>query len=488
MADAADATPALLPHSPTAVEGMDARIVQRLRDVPAAVVPDLPRGEGWLIVELTGDSVAEVRRPGAAACWPTPARWTPSWSPTSAEAAAIWRIREDGAGLAARTSDGRPAHAGWEDAAVPVERLGAYLRGFEALLDEHGLQCVPYGHFGDGCIHGRIDFPFGSGPGPRPGALPGLHRGRRPAGRRARRLDVRRARRRAGPQRAAAAHVLPRRPRAVRAGQGGVRPRRRAQPRRPGAAGAARRRRPHRRRAAEARRAWRWPTGTTAGTSPPPSTGAPAWASAAPTCRPPAVSCARPGGPPARRRTPPAAGRACCRRCSPPADRSGTGARPRCTTPSTSACPARAAPATAPPAWTWPPTRPRCCTSPTGAGCARASHYTLGRLPHVGRPRRPHAPAGQRRARVPARRPAGQVVGRDGPAPRRAPVRPAHLPRSSGPTRPVATWPRTGGRRWRCGWTRSPTTSRRRWRSPPPACSRRPATGCRCRARTPAAG
>src|SRR5207245_192228 len=60
MAEAADATPALLPHRPTAVEGLDARIVQRLRDVPAAVVPELPRGEGWLIVELTGDSPAEI--------------------------------------------------------------------------------------------------------------------------------------------------------------------------------------------------------------------------------------------------------------------------------------------------------------------------------------------------------------------------------------------------------------------------------------------
>src|SRR3712207_2074289 len=60
MADAADATPGLLPHGPTAVEGLDQRIVQRLRDVPAAVVPDLPRGDGWLIVELTGDSLAEV--------------------------------------------------------------------------------------------------------------------------------------------------------------------------------------------------------------------------------------------------------------------------------------------------------------------------------------------------------------------------------------------------------------------------------------------
>jgi FAD/FMN-containing dehydrogenase/Fe-S oxidoreductase len=163
MADAADATPALLPHSPAAVEGMDARIVQRLRDVPAAVVPDLPRGEGWLMVELTGDTVAEVvDRAGRVLA---DAGALDSLVVTDpAEAAALWRIREDGAGLAARTSDGRPAHAGWEDAAVPVERLGTYLRGFEALLDEHGLQCVPYGHFGDGCIHGRIDFPFGSGP------------------------------------------------------------------------------------------------------------------------------------------------------------------------------------------------------------------------------------------------------------------------------------------------------------------------------------
>jgi FAD/FMN-containing dehydrogenase/Fe-S oxidoreductase len=162
MADAADATPALLPHSPTAVEGMDARIVQRLRDVPAAVVPDLPRGEGWLIVELTGDSVAEVTAKAQGVL--ADAGALDSLVVTDvAEAAALWRIREDGAGLAARTSDGHPAHAGWEDAAVPVERLGAYLRDFEALLDTHGLQGLPYGHFGDGCVHVRIDFPFGSG-------------------------------------------------------------------------------------------------------------------------------------------------------------------------------------------------------------------------------------------------------------------------------------------------------------------------------------
>ncbi|MGY1915419.1 FAD-binding and (Fe-S)-binding domain-containing protein [Blastococcus sp. SYSU DS0973] len=162
MADAADATPGLLPHEPTAVEGLDERIVQRLRDVPAAVVPDLPRGAGWLIVELTGNSIAEVESKARGVL--ADAGAVDSMVVTDpAHAAAIWRIREDGAGLANRTSDGRPAHAGWEDAAVPVQRLGDYLRGFEALLDDHGLQGVPYGHFGDGCLHVRIDFPFGHG-------------------------------------------------------------------------------------------------------------------------------------------------------------------------------------------------------------------------------------------------------------------------------------------------------------------------------------
>ncbi len=161
MADAADATPGLLRHGPTAVEGLDERIVQRLRDVPAAVVPDLPRGAGWLVVELTGDTVAEVE--AAAAGVVADAGALDALVVTDvAHAAAIWRIREDGAGLAARTSDGRPAHAGWEDAAVPVTSLGAYLREFEALLVQHGLQGVPYGHFGDGCVHVRIDFPFGT--------------------------------------------------------------------------------------------------------------------------------------------------------------------------------------------------------------------------------------------------------------------------------------------------------------------------------------
>jgi FAD/FMN-containing dehydrogenase len=42
-------------------------------------------------------------------------------------------------------------------------RLGAWLRDFDELLADHGLDGIPYGHFGDGCVHARIDFRFEDG-------------------------------------------------------------------------------------------------------------------------------------------------------------------------------------------------------------------------------------------------------------------------------------------------------------------------------------
>jgi Fe-S oxidoreductase len=78
---------------------------------------------------------------------------------------ALWRVREDASGTATRMPDGTEAWPGWEDCAVPPARLGAYLRDFRALLAAHGLRGTPYGHFGDGCIHVRIDFDLLTGKG-----------------------------------------------------------------------------------------------------------------------------------------------------------------------------------------------------------------------------------------------------------------------------------------------------------------------------------
>lgn len=170
MAEAADAVPALLAAGAgdsgsalsatgarlVACEGLDARIVDLVRG--RGPVPELPRGSGWLFVEVAGPGAPSLLSSLVAVAGALDHRRVP----TAAEAAALWRIREDGAGLAARSLS-RPAHSGWEDAAVPPERLGAWLRDFDELLREHGLDGVPYGHFGDGCVHVRIDFDLAGG-------------------------------------------------------------------------------------------------------------------------------------------------------------------------------------------------------------------------------------------------------------------------------------------------------------------------------------
>ena len=164
MVEAADAVPAVLRHAPVACEGLDARIVDVVRERrgPSAV-PALPRGSGWLMVELVGDDLAAVTDAGRRLVADAGALDSAVVT-DAAHAAALWRIREDGAGLAGRTPANEPAHSGWEDAAVPPERLGAYLREFESLMSAHRLTGLPYGHFGDGCLHIRIDFPL-SAPG-----------------------------------------------------------------------------------------------------------------------------------------------------------------------------------------------------------------------------------------------------------------------------------------------------------------------------------
>jgi FAD/FMN-containing dehydrogenase/Fe-S oxidoreductase len=159
MAAAAEAVPALLPHLPVALEGLDSRMVDvvRSRRGPAAV-PALPRGGGWLFAETAGDTLDEAR--AAALKLAADGGCLDSAVITGPQAAALWRIREDGTGLAGRTPAGAPAWPGWEDSAVPPQALPAYLRELTALMAGHGLDGLMYGHFGDGCVHVRIDFPL----------------------------------------------------------------------------------------------------------------------------------------------------------------------------------------------------------------------------------------------------------------------------------------------------------------------------------------
>src|SRR5699024_6679506 len=72
----------------------------------------------------------------------------------------LWRIRESSAGIVTRLADGGEAWPNWEDSAVPPENLADYLRDLYALMDKFDYQGIPFGHFGEGCVHVRISFDF----------------------------------------------------------------------------------------------------------------------------------------------------------------------------------------------------------------------------------------------------------------------------------------------------------------------------------------
>ncbi|MGB3374995.1 MAG: FAD-binding and (Fe-S)-binding domain-containing protein [Microbacterium sp.] len=160
MVAAADAVPGLIVHRPGAIEGLDSRLVEAVRARRGAdAVAALPKGGGWLLVEISGEDPSESRA-RAQRMSRDSAALSSRIVEDPADVRAIWRIREDGAGLAGRTPSGKQAWPGFEDAAVPPENLGRYLRDFEDLLAGYGVEGMPYGHFGDGCIHVRLDIPL----------------------------------------------------------------------------------------------------------------------------------------------------------------------------------------------------------------------------------------------------------------------------------------------------------------------------------------
>ncbi|MGP3975669.1 FAD-binding and (Fe-S)-binding domain-containing protein [Streptomyces sp. 8N114] len=158
---AADAVPGLLQHRLLALEGLDQALTDIVsRPETRQAIDTLPRARAWLFAELGG---TEDELPARAAELASAAGRTAGFTSSEvvtdpARARQLWRIREDGAGLATRLPGGAEAWPGWEDAAVPPGQLGSYLRQFTDLLQQHRLQGAVYGHFGEGCLHVRINF------------------------------------------------------------------------------------------------------------------------------------------------------------------------------------------------------------------------------------------------------------------------------------------------------------------------------------------
>ena len=167
---AGDHVPDILEFEPIGLEGIDGELVDymRKRGLNSSDVAILPPGDAWLFVEFGGDSKEESdgqarllmdRLKGRAG--------TPSMKlfEDEEEERKMWQVRESGLGATAFVPGMRPAYPGWEDSSVPPDRVGQYLRSLRALLRKYDYQAALYGHFGQGCIHCRIDFDLSSAEG-----------------------------------------------------------------------------------------------------------------------------------------------------------------------------------------------------------------------------------------------------------------------------------------------------------------------------------
>jgi FAD/FMN-containing dehydrogenase/Fe-S oxidoreductase len=161
---AADAVPLALEHRPIGLEGFDQMLVDFMRRKGLALgdLAQLPEGRSFLLVEVGGWTPEDAREQaenlvGATMVWPVQ---PVTLICTPEEAISIWKVRDSA--LAANVFvPGEPdRYEGWEDAAVPPEKLGDYLRAITKLMDEYGYRSPLYGHYGQGCVHTRINFDF----------------------------------------------------------------------------------------------------------------------------------------------------------------------------------------------------------------------------------------------------------------------------------------------------------------------------------------
>ncbi|MER6329378.1 FAD-binding and (Fe-S)-binding domain-containing protein [Streptomyces sp. NPDC001034] len=162
---AADDVPRLLEHcSPTQLEALDGRMAQLMREEGAYLdsLDTLPEGDSWLMLQYSGDSQEDVDEQAHAllrAVGRDEKGASIAFSDDPEREQRMLKAREAGLGVTARPPDDRETWEGWEDSAVPPERLGDYLRDLKGLFQEFDYDHPSvYGHFGQGCVHTRIPF------------------------------------------------------------------------------------------------------------------------------------------------------------------------------------------------------------------------------------------------------------------------------------------------------------------------------------------
>jgi FAD/FMN-containing dehydrogenase/Fe-S oxidoreductase len=164
---AGDAVPAILPHQPIALEGLDGRLIhdEQIKHMNAKALEELPEGTAYLMVQFGGDSREEVDQAAQRmldALHDTEHDPSVKFLDEPEREDELWQAREAGLGATAHVPGQPDTFEGWEDSAVGPEALGDYLRDLNKLYDDFGygsgLMPSLYGHFGQGCVHTRIPF------------------------------------------------------------------------------------------------------------------------------------------------------------------------------------------------------------------------------------------------------------------------------------------------------------------------------------------
>jgi FAD/FMN-containing dehydrogenase/Fe-S oxidoreductase len=158
----ADHVPEIMAHKPIGLEGFDDLLVRstRIKGLNSAGLALLPEGNGWLLVEFGGQTLAEAESQALglidalnhSANPPNVSLYS------GAQAKRVWEVRETSLGATSHVPGEPMTWEGWEDAAVAPEKLGGYLRDLRKMMLDFGYMGALYGHFGHGCVHTRLNF------------------------------------------------------------------------------------------------------------------------------------------------------------------------------------------------------------------------------------------------------------------------------------------------------------------------------------------
>ena len=168
--EAGDHVPELLKYKPIAFEGLDEFLMNNVRKKHMPQQEDisvLPEGKGWLVVEFGGATTEEAEEQARQAMKAVEGTSGVKMKLYTDEKdqQKVWDVRESGLGATAFVPGEPLTWEGWEDSAVAPEKVGSYLRDLCKLYEKYQYKSALYGHFGQGCIHCRVDFDLMSEPG-----------------------------------------------------------------------------------------------------------------------------------------------------------------------------------------------------------------------------------------------------------------------------------------------------------------------------------